>query len=93
MEIYDTDWRAYSYNSSIALYLNNQGIEFDQLIKYNVRDIFLQKNHAEKETGRLVPDLFLFFKKFYIGQLVSTLVLICFGRPRLRHTIKTKLIC
>ena len=63
MEIYDTDWRAYSYNSSIALYLNNQGIEFDQLIKYNVRDIFLQKNHAEKETGRLVPDLFLFFKK------------------------------
>ena len=92
MEIYDTDWTAHGYNSSIALYLNNQGIEFDQLIKYNERDIFLQKHHAEKETGRLVPDLFLFFKKLYIGQVVSTLVLIYFGGPRLRHTIKTKLI-
>ena len=27
------------------------------------RDIFFFKNHVENETGRLVPDLFLFFKK------------------------------
>ena len=30
------------------------------------REIFFFKCHAEKEAGRLVPDLFLFFKKgFY----------------------------
>ena len=27
------------------------------------REIFFFKNHAENETRRLVPDLFLFFKK------------------------------
>ena len=26
-------------------------------------EIFSFKNHAENETGRLVPDLFLLFKK------------------------------
>ena len=40
----------------------NQSMIFDQLIKYNVRYIFHQ-NHAENEAGRLVPDLFLIFKK------------------------------
>ena len=25
--------------------------------------MFFSKNHAENEAGRLVPDLFLFFKK------------------------------
>ena len=27
------------------------------------REIFPFKNHAENEAGRLVPDIFLFFKK------------------------------
>ena len=48
----------------------------------------------ENERGRLAlaqEDLFLFFKKRYVGleQVVSTLLLIYFGRARLRHTIKT----
>ena len=37
-------------------------MKFGQLIEYNVK-IFFFKNHEEKEAGRLVPDLFLFFKK------------------------------
>ena len=40
-------------------------------------EIFLFKNHAENELGRLVPDLF--FKSSVSGR--STLVLIYFGRP------------
>ena len=45
-------------------------MKFGQLIEYSnknifvfVRKIFLFKNHAENETGRLVPNLFLFFQK------------------------------
>ena len=40
-------------------------MKFGQLIKYNLRNIFLSifKKYAENETGRLVPDLFLFFIK------------------------------
>ena len=34
-----------------------------QLIEFNKRNIF-SKNHAENEAGRLVGDLFLFFKVF-----------------------------
>ena len=30
-----------------------------QLIKSLTREIFFLKNHAEKDTGRLVPGLFL----------------------------------
>ena len=37
-------------------------MKFDQLIQYILRNIFV-KNHAENEAGKLVPDLFLFFKK------------------------------
>ena len=37
-------------------------MKFGQLIEYNKINIFLQ-NHAEDETGKLVPDRFLFFKK------------------------------
>ena len=36
-------------------------MKFDQVIGYN--KIFFFKNHAENEGGKLVPDLFLFFKK------------------------------
>ena len=38
-------------------------MKLGQLIEYNNKNIFLFKNHAEKEAGRLIPDLFLFFKK------------------------------
>ena len=40
----------------------NQTMKFGHLIECNKRNIFLQ-NYAENEAGRLVPDLFLFFKK------------------------------
>ena len=37
-------------------------MKFRQVIKYNRRNLFF-KTHAENEAGRLVPDLFQFFKK------------------------------
>ena len=41
-----------------------------QGIEYNKRNIFLH-NHAENEAGRLVADLFLFFKKALKVQYVN----------------------
>ena len=38
-------------------------MEVDQLIEYKKRNIFFFKHYAENEAGRLVPNLFLFFKK------------------------------
>ena len=35
---------------------------FGQLIEHTKRNIFFE-NYAENEAGKLVPDLFLFFKK------------------------------
>ena len=37
-------------------------MKFGQLIEHNVRKVVF-KNHAENVVERLVPDLFLFFKK------------------------------
>ena len=37
-------------------------MKLGQLIKHNKGNIFL-KNYAQNEAGRLVLDLFLFFKK------------------------------
>ena len=37
-------------------------MKFGQLIKYSERYTFF-KDHAKNEVERLVPDLFLFFKK------------------------------
>ena len=37
-------------------------MKFGQVIEYKT-EAFLDKNHAENEADRLVPDLFLFFKK------------------------------
>ena len=42
----------------------NQTMKLGQLTEYNkniTRKIFLFKSYAENETGRLVPDFFLFF--------------------------------
>ena len=41
----------------------NHTIKFGQFIEYNKRNIFFKKNHAETEARRLVPGLFLLFKK------------------------------
>ena len=40
---------------------------FGQLIEYNQKNIFLQKP-GKNETGRLVPNLFLVFKKALWGK-------------------------
>ena len=37
-------------------------MKLGELIEYNKINFFF-KNYAENEAGRLVPDLFLFFKK------------------------------
>ena len=37
------------------------------------REIFYFKNHTENEAGRLVPNLFLFFKKVLYKVKVSGL--------------------
>ena len=44
----------------------NQVMKLGQLIKHNVRKIFLFKNHTTNEVGRLVPDLFSVFKSSFI---------------------------
>ena len=44
------------------------------LIEYSKINIFLQ-NHAESEAERLVPELFLFFKKALYGLKASGLQL------------------
>ena len=48
--------------SGISQSKGNQAMNFGQLIEYKKKNICLQ-NYAENEPGRLVPDLFLFFKK------------------------------
>ena len=35
-------------------------MKFNQLTEYNKRKFYFE-NHAENETGKLVPDFFLFF--------------------------------
>ena len=45
------------------IFKSNLSMKFDQVIGYN--KIFFFKNHAENEGGKLVPDLFLFFKKAF----------------------------
>ena len=40
----------------------NQTMKLSELIKYK-REIFFFKNYAENEARKIVPDLFLSFKK------------------------------
>ena len=42
---------------------NNQTMKIGQVIEHNNRNIFFFKSNSENEAGRLVPELFLFFKK------------------------------
>ena len=39
----------------------NLTMKFGQIIKYSMKNIFVKK-HAKHDIGKLVPDLFLFFK-------------------------------
>ena len=48
--------------SSISGSKSNQAVKLGQLIQYNKRNVFFFKSYAESEVGRLVPELFLFFK-------------------------------
>ena len=41
---------------------SNQTMKFGQLVEHNNLNIFF-RNYAENEAGRLLADLFLFFKK------------------------------
>ena len=69
-EIYDVTDGQQRITANILLNISrikgNQTIKFGQLIEHPKRNIF-KKNYAEHETGKLVPDRFLFFKKVYIG--------------------------
>ena len=51
---------------------DNQAIKFGRL-KNIAGEIFFFRNHAENEVGRLVPGLFLFFKKRLYKVQVSCL--------------------
>ena len=66
-------------------------MKFGLVIEYNNRKIFF-KNHAENEAGRLVPNLFLFFKKALYEVKTSGLLLsfIIFRLSWTLHTIKNK---
>ena len=48
--------------ANISQSKGNQAMKVGQSIEYNT-EIFFFKNYAENETGRLVPELFLFFEK------------------------------
>ena len=50
---------------NISRSTGNQSEKKFGLIRYKVRDIFF-KNHAEIVAGRLVLDIFLFLKNFYM---------------------------
>ena len=52
---------------------DNQTLKFGQVKE---TEIFLFKDHAGNESGRLVPDLFLFFEKalYEVKQVVCSLV-------------------
>ena len=69
-EIYDVTDGQQRITANILLNISrikgNQTIKFGQLIEHPKINIF-KKNYAEHETGKLVPDRFLFFKKVYIG--------------------------
>ena len=50
----------------------NQEMKLGQIIKYNMRSISLQKTF-KNGVGRLVPDLFLFFKNSFIEDTLERL--------------------
>ena len=88
LKIFDvTDWTTITIHilPNISKSKGNQVVEFGHLI-------FSFKNHTKNAVERLVPNLFLFFKKalYKVKQMFSTLVLIYFGRPQLFFLKKKK---
>ena len=71
----------------------NQTLKLGQVVEYNNRNIFF-KYHAENEAGRLVPDLFFFFRKALYELKASGLQLSShhFRQSSTWQTIKTKQI-
>ena len=92
-KIYDvTNWttnNSNTHSSNISRSKGNQATKFGQLINHSVRNIFPQKSCRFKNPTSSRP-LFVFLKGFM--QVVSTLVLIYFGRPRLGYKAKTNFI-
>ena len=56
-------------------------------IEYN-KKYFFSKNYAENEAGRLVPDLFLFFRKGS-GTSFSTTFCVCYFKINIFHVLLT----
>ena len=81
--------------TSIATYIlpiisrskGNQAVKFGQLIKYSVRKIFLLKPCRKWGRKTSSRPIFGVLKKLCLRlkQVVSTLVLIYFGRPHIGH--------
>ena len=67
---------------NISLIKVDQAMKFCQFIEYK-KQIFLFKNHAENEPGKLVPDFSLLFKKKLYKLKASGLLinLIIFRQP------------
>ena len=69
-KIYDiTTWETITIQASpnISRKACNQAMKFGKLIDYNVKNIFLQTS-CRNEEGRLIPDIFWFFKKALRGK-------------------------
>ena len=68
-------------------------MKFGQLIEYNKRNIFLQKNNSRNEAGRIITGHFLFFKKalYMIKAKCLQLGFTIFRQPSNQHTIKTRI--
>ena len=92
-QIYDvTSWLKDNNNThvlNISPIKGNQTVKYSQLIKFSNRNIFSQ-NHAENEPGRIVPELFLFYKKALHKVKASCLQLsfTIFRQPSNKHTIE-----
>ena len=59
---------------NISRIKSSKTVKFDLLIEHNTGKFFF-KNHAENEADRLIPDLFLFFKKAFFEVKASGLQL------------------
>ena len=52
---------------SISRSKGNQAMKFVQLIEYNMRNIFLKKNHTQNAMKKLATELFLQYQKLSIS--------------------------
>ena len=66
-------------------------MKFDQLIEYNIRNIFLE-NHTQNVMERLFPDAFLEYQNLWINSLrFSVVSLYCMPSWGLSKDTETKL--